>query len=135
MVDESVVVTKLEAIHEYTKDLQEMRGIPKDEYVSDVVLQRAVERTFTTLIQACIDLAAHIRASEDLGPEGTSKRDVEALEAAGIVSADTCGKIVEAVGFPNVLVHRYGEIDHDVVYEVLDSDLRWFEQYQREVAQ
>jgi hypothetical protein len=32
-VDEDVVATKLERAHEYTNDLAEMRGIPKEEYV------------------------------------------------------------------------------------------------------
>ncbi len=41
----------------------------------------------------------------------------------------------EAVGFRNVLAHRYGEVDHDVVYDVLHGELHWFEQYQRELAQ
>ena len=64
MVDEDVVATKLERAHEYTNDLAEMRGIPKEEYVSDVVLQRAVERTLMNLIQSCIDLTQHVRAAK-----------------------------------------------------------------------
>ncbi|WP_367397971.1 HepT-like ribonuclease domain-containing protein [Haloarcula salina] len=49
-------------------------------YLGDTVLQRAVERTFMNLIQSCIDLSQHIRASEDLSPQGTSKAEIEALE-------------------------------------------------------
>jgi len=41
----------------------------------------------------------------------------------------------EAVGFRNVLAHRYGDVDHEVVYEVLHEDLHWFERFQQEVAQ
>ena len=74
MVDEDVVATKLERAHEYTNDLAEMRGIPKEEYVSDVVLQRAVERTLMNLIQSCIDLAQHVRARNVSGWNG-ERRD------------------------------------------------------------
>ena len=38
-------------------------------------------------------------------------------------------------GFRNVLAHRYGSVDHDIVYDVLHNDLHWFEQFQQEVAQ
>lgn len=61
MVDEDVVVDKLRYINEYTDDLKQMRGLPRAEYLDDVVIQRAVERTLTTLLEACIDLAQHIR--------------------------------------------------------------------------
>ena len=135
MVDEDVVVDKLRHINEYTEDLAEMRGLSKDEYVTDIVIQRAVERTFMNLIQACIDLAQHIRSAEDLDRSGTAKQEIEALGNANVVSTDTQQKLAEAVGFRNVLVHRYGDVDHDIVYDVLHEDLHWFEQFQQEVAQ
>jgi len=135
MVDEEVVATKLERIHEYTNDLAEMRGIPKEEYVSDVVIQRAVERTLMNLIQSCIDLAQHVRAANSMPSGGTAKEEIRALGELDVISRDTQQKIEEAVGFRNVLAHRYGEIDHDVVYEVLHEDLHWFKRFQQEVAQ
>lgn len=135
MVDEEIVVDKLRHINEYTEDLKQMRGMSKEKYVNDVVIQRAVERTLMNLIQSCIDLAQHIRASEDLSPSGTSKKEIEALGDAGIISDETQARMEEAVGFRNILAHRYGDVDHDVVYDVLHSDIHWFEQFQQAVAQ
>lgn len=134
MVDEDIVVDRLRHIHEYTEDLQDMREVSKAQYVEDVVLQRAVERTFMNLIQACIDLAQHVRAAENLTPSGTGKNEIQALNDAGIITTETAEKLEEAVGFRNVLAHRYGDINHDVVYEVLQTDLLWFERFQRDVA-
>ena len=111
-----------------------MRGISKAEYVSDVVIQRAVERTLMNLIQACIDLAQHVRAANGLSSEGTAKDEIQAPGELGIISQDTRERIEEAVGFRNVLARRYGEVDHEVVYEVLHEDLYWFERFQRDVA-
>ena len=84
-----------------------MRGLPEDEYVENMVVQRAVERTFMNLIQSCIDLAQHIRAEEDLSPTGTAKKEIEALGNAGIISIATQEKIEEAAGFGNILAHGY----------------------------
>ena len=115
MVDEEIVVTKLEQIHEYTNDIENMRGMSKDRYVSDIVIQRAVERTMMNLIQSCIDLAQHIRATEGISEAETSKEEIEALGDAEIVSRETQHRLEEAVGFRNVLAHRYGDVDHDIV--------------------
>lgn len=136
MVDEDVVVAKLRHVNEYTSDLREMRrGLSKAEYRSDVVTQRAVERTFENLIQACIDLAQHVRSAENLSPGGTSKEEIEALGNAGVLSAETQEKLEEAVGFRNVLAHQYASVDHELVYGVLQNDLQWFERFQQEVAE
>lgn len=134
MVDEEVVVDKLRHINEYTNDLKQMRGMSKENYVGDVVTQRAVERTFMNLIQSCIDLAQHIRATEALSPSGTSKQEISALGNADIISGETQGMLEEAVGFRNILAHRYGDVNHVVVYDVLHNDLHWFERFQQEIA-
>ncbi len=134
MVDEEIVTAKLRRINEYTNDLEEMRGLSKAAYLDDVVIQRAVERTLMNLIQACVDLAEHVRSTENLTPGDTSKDQIIALEGAGIVSAETRSKLEEAVGFRNVLAHRYGDIDHEVVYTILHEDIHWFERFQTEVA-
>ncbi|ERH13392.1 MAG: hypothetical protein J07HB67_02431 [halophilic archaeon J07HB67] len=123
MVDEQVVVTKLRLINEYTHDLEEMRGTPLEEYVADTMRQRAVERTFTNLIQCCIDLAQHIRSTERLSPSETSKEEIETLATAGILSPETSRQIEDAVGFRNLLTHRYGDINNEVVHRVLHEDL------------
>ncbi|SDN15818.1 Uncharacterized conserved protein YutE, UPF0331/DUF86 family [Halogranum gelatinilyticum] len=135
MVDPDIVVDKLRHINEYTNDLKQMRGMSKTEYVEDVIVQRAVERTFMNLIQSCIDLAQHIRASEGLSPSGTSKKEIESLGSANIISSAVQEQMEEAVGFRNILAHRYGDVNHDVVYAVLHNDLHWFEQFQQEIAQ
>lgn len=111
-----------------------MRGQSKAQYLDDTILQRAVERTLMNLIQACIDLAQHIRSTENLSPSGTAREEIHALGAADIISDETRTKIEEAVGFRNILAHRYADIDHEVVYDVLNDDLRWFETFQQEVA-
>ena len=50
MVDEDVLTDKLRYVNRYTDDLEQMRGLPKDEYLEDMVTQRAVERTLMNLI-------------------------------------------------------------------------------------
>lgn len=135
MVDEQVVIANLRLINEYTHDLEEMRGISLAEYTADTMRQRAVERTLTNLIQCCIDLAQHIRSAEQLSPSGTSKQEIEALATAGILSPETGTRLEDAVGFRNILTHRYGDIDHEVVHSILHEDLHWFETFQQEIAQ
>ncbi|ADD03725.1 DUF86 family protein [Natrialba magadii ATCC 43099] len=134
MVDEEVVGDRLALINQYTNECKEMSDGSRTEYLEDVVLQRAVERSLMNAIQSCIDLASHIRASENLGTAETSREEIEALVEADIIAAETGSKLAEAVGFRNHLAHRYGDIDHDLVYDVLQEDLEWFDRFQQEVA-
>lgn len=134
MVDEDVVVNRLELINQYTNECKEMRDVSRAAYLEDIVLQRAVERSLMNVIQSCIDLASHIRAAEDLETADTSREEIEALVEADIITDETGAKLAEAVGFRNHLAHRYGDVDHDLVYDVLQDDLEWFDRFQQEIA-
>jgi uncharacterized protein YutE (UPF0331/DUF86 family) len=134
MVDEEIVTVKLRQINEYTNDLKEIRGFSREEYLEEMITQRAVERTLMNLVQACIDLAQHVRATQELSHGGTAKEEFEALGSADIISDTLQEKMKEAAGFRNVLAHRYGSVDHELVYDVLHNDLHWFEQFQQEIA-
>jgi len=135
MVDEEVFVDKLRYCNQYTAELKQMRGLTRDAYENDLIRQRAVERTLMNLIQVCIDLARHIRSSERLSSSGTAKNEIEALGEADIISSAVQAKLEEAAGFRNILAHRYGDVDHDIVYDVLHDDLEWFERFQQQLAQ
>ncbi|ELY61108.1 type VII toxin-antitoxin system HepT family RNase toxin [Natronolimnohabitans innermongolicus] len=134
MVDEDVVVDRLELINQYSNECKKMRNVSRDEYLEDIVLQRAVERSLMNAIQSCIDLASHIRANENLGTAETSREEIEALVEADIIATETGAKLAEAVGFRNHLAHRYGDVDHDLVYDVLQDDLEWIDRFQQEIA-
>lgn len=134
MVDADVVVTKLELINQYTNECREIRDVQRAEYLDDVIRQRAVERSLMNAIQSCIDLASHVRSAESLGPAETSREEIEALVVADILTAETGTKLMDAVGFRNHLAHRYGDVDHDIVYDVLHEELEWIEQFQQEIA-
>lgn len=66
------------SVNQYTTELEEMRGMSREKYLENIIVQRGVERTMMNPIQACIDLASHIRASEGVGPTETSKEEIEA---------------------------------------------------------
>ncbi|WP_241175490.1 DUF86 domain-containing protein [Natronolimnobius sp. AArcel1] len=111
-----------------------MQDVSKATYLDDIVLQRAVERSLMNAIQSCIDLASHIRAAEGLGNTETSREEIEALVDAEIISTETGSKLADAVGFRNHLAHLYGDVDHDLVYDVLQDDLEWIDRFQQEIA-
>jgi len=83
MVDEEIAVTRLELVQQYTDELREMRDCSREEFVADTVRKRAVERSIINAIQACIDLAIHIRAGQDLADTETAREDIQALRPTG----------------------------------------------------
>lgn len=128
MVDEEVVARKLETIERSLRNLRDEQSIDRAAYLEDERTQRVVERLFNNLINACADLAAHIRTADGLPDPGSAAGDMLALGEAGILADELVGRMVEMTGFRNALTHDYGELRQPEVYRQLQN-LDHFERF------
>ena len=88
-------------------------------------LQRAV--------QAAIDLASHIVASEGLGLPATIREHFELLEQSNIISTSMASKMKAMAGFRNIAIHDYRKIDKNILKSILTNNLADLEHFYMEV--
>lgn len=95
---------------------------------ADPLWLRGVKYSFVTAVEACIDVAQHVCASEGWGPPESNGDAMLVLAQHGVLGADLAAEMRRAVGFRNVLVHDYVAVDNQVVLGRLTdlSDLRSF---------
>jgi uncharacterized protein YutE (UPF0331/DUF86 family) len=95
---------------------------------SDPIWLRGIKYTFVTAIEACVDVAQHICASEGWGPPKDNGDALRLLGTHGVLAVELAGRLRQAVGFRNVLVHEYVEVNDDIVRVRLNdpSDLAEF---------
>ena len=87
---------------------------------------------FVTGIEAVLDIAHHLLASELWGPAEDSADAVRLLGRHGVIDAELAERLARATGFRNVLVHGYAEVDDDRVVAHLD-DLDALERFSEQV--
>ncbi len=78
-----------------------------------------VKYLLITAIEGCIDVAHHIVSSERYAAPDTNAAAIRLLGDHGVISPELAGSIARAVGFRNVLVHRYVDVDDDIVIDAL----------------
>ena len=128
MPDPDVILAKvakiqrcLRRIHETTSDNPESLEDFDKQDIFVLNLQRAIEAT--------IDIATHIIASEGLGLASTIKENFRILRDSGIIDNDLMKKMQSMVGFRNIAVHDYASIDIDVLKSILKNNLRDIEEF------
>lgn len=87
----------------------------------DLMWLRGVKYTFVTAIEACVDVAQHACASEGWGPPRDNGDAIRLLGAHGVLPRDLADRLRQAVGFRNVLVHDYVDVDDDIVLGRLEE--------------
>ena len=97
--------------------------MPWDRYSSDEDAQALAERHLHILLESILDIAAFIAARKGLARGPTYRDVIRSIVEAGIVPAELRKLVLSIPGMRNVLVHGYAEIRHDVIYEVLRTEL------------
>ena len=75
-------------------------------------------------IQAALDLAAHVVASEGLGLPERARESFSLLKNVGIIDGETASKMEKMTGFRNIAVHDYQSLDPDILKSILVHRLK-----------
>ncbi len=97
-------------IHEeYQDDIQNLQNYTKQDSII-LNLQRACE--------ACIDLAMHLVAENNLGLPQTSRQAFDMLLENGFIEKEIAERLKAMVGFRNISVHDYQSINLGILGSV-----------------
>ena len=134
VVDRDLALAKIAAIDSCLRRIADVRGgrratlLPVD--VDEIVLlnlQRAV--------QATIDLATHVVATEGYGLPGTVAENFTLLERRGIIDAQLAERLRKMVGFCNIAVHNYQVLNPEIVEAIVTNHLGDLREFSARIAQ
>lgn len=128
MVDRDIVFEKVKNIQNC---LARIRNVTKldPSSLDNLDVQDIFAINLQRAIQSTIDLAAHVVASEGLGLPSNLKENFLFLEKAKIITAEESKRMIQMVGFRNIAVHEYQEIDVDMLKSILVHNLKDIEDF------
>lgn len=100
--------------------------------------QRRQDALVLNLLRACetaIDLAMHAVRKASLGVPQSSRDAFALLAEGGRIAPDLAEELQRMVGFRNIAVHRYQELDLDVLDAIVREKLDVFEAFVRSLLQ
>lgn len=104
--------------------VEELRTLAKPEELrSDVRERRFAEHTLQVAIQAALDIASHVVSEKRLGEPRTNRELFAALVGADLISSRLGTRLEAAAGFRNIVVHGYGDVNLDVLRDILENHL------------
>lgn len=133
MVERDVVLAKVASIDRCLRRIAESRdpgrGLQAQDAsdIQELHLQRAV--------QAAIDLASHVVATEAYGIPGTLAETFTLLERQRILEPDLADRLRRMTGFRNVAVHEYTAVDPEIVQAILKHHLNDLRELSRIVVE
>lgn len=133
MIDRDLVLVKASSVTRHLKRVIEKRNTDLRTFMRDIDRQESILFNLQMAIQNCIDIAAHIISEEGFGVAGSTNEMFYILEENGYIDTEMTEKMVKAVGFRNLIVHEYGKVELQQVFEVAQGNIEDLNEYLRSI--
>lgn len=132
-MDNEVVAAKLESLRRCVGRIRDKTPDSAELLAADYDRQDIISLNLQRAVQACVDIAAHLVTDSAAPPPATMAAGFAALHSLGILSEELAERMQKAVGFRNIAVHSYQEIDWEIVYAIITTRLDDFSAFARRV--
>lgn len=127
--DRDVVTAKLAVVERCLARIADVHGDQGKQHLRPLDIEDITAINLQRAIQAAIDLALHVIASEGYGTPESAADSFTLLERQGILGRDLASRLRRMVGFRNISIHDYQSINPAIMEAILDrhlGDLRTF---------
>ncbi len=135
MVRPDVIQKRLTKIQEYLKILEGLRRYSLEEFLASPERYGSAERFLQLAIEALDDIGSHIIADQDFGAVDSASDIPCLLHEKGYFGEDLREIWIRMIGFRNIVVHDYLDIDRQTVHDVLQKNLKNIQDLMRVFAQ
>lgn len=121
MVEPDVIIAKVSSLTTCLDRIKELRARRSELQQRD--FRELLELNLQRATQVTIDLAAHVVASERWGVVEEVSKNFTVLRERGLITEELETSLRKMVGFRNVAVHQYLDLDFEVVEYVTEHKL------------
>lgn len=126
-----VITKKLAVLEETLHELESLGRVSTEMLNKDWLVRRAVERDLQILAEIVIDICHRLVSIAGLAPAATGADAVQKCVRLGALpSADPFRQMVQ---FRNFIVHRYEQVDSEILAGMLNKHLQDFRLFRDEV--
>ena len=119
-----VIKTKLESLRKFLGRIESKRPETLEDLIQDIDTQDIIALNLERSVQLCVDIANHILSSLDGSPAMSMAESFERLSEKKIIPPELAQNLKKAVGFRNLSVNAYDKIDWQLVWNILEEDLK-----------
>ncbi len=133
-MDSLILAEKLESLRRCVRRIEEKRAASAEALAEDPDRQDILSLNISRAVQLCVDMAAHVLSDTDQSAPQSMGEAFDLLAAEGVISSTLKDRMRAAVGFRNVAVRQYQDINWAIVHDITEGGLEDFRQFARAMS-
>lgn len=132
-IREQEVKQKLKEIEDAITVVEENLPSDLDEFLALGLVKDGIYKKVEFAIENVIDICNIINTDLSLGVPADDEDIIKNLEMNKILTNKLIDRIRRMKGFRNILVHKYGKIEDEMAFEMLQNNLADFQEFSEEI--
>ncbi len=128
-MDKDVIQTKLEALIRCVHRVESQNIGSLEDLEKNLDKQEIIILNLQRAVQICVDIGNHILLDYKTSTPSTMSETFKYLAQNNLIDPKNAEDLSHAVGFRNIAVHQYENIDCNIVYEIITKHLEDFKQF------
>jgi len=121
-MSDDVILAKAQTVEQCMARAREELAASSD-FATDLTRQDAAILNIQRACEASVDIAFRLVRLKGLGAPATNREAFDLLVQAQLIEADLAAALKRMVGFRNVAVHRYTDLEVSIVERVIRTGL------------
>ncbi len=134
-MDREVTEQKLESLRRCLRRVEAKCPADPLALMTDFDLQDIVALNLSRAVQLAVDIGAHLIAGMEVPPPGTMGQTFDLLAQQGVLTPELATRLKQSVGFRNIAVHNYSNINCLIVHSIVKSHLGDFSEFARAIVE
>jgi uncharacterized protein YutE (UPF0331/DUF86 family) len=132
-MDKIILDKKIDSILRCLARIEHRLPTSRELFMEDYDAQDVVVLNITRAVQLSVDIATHILATHNQAVPNTMSEAFTQLYRQGIISKQIADKMKKSVGYRNVAVHAYDDINLEITYEIAKYHLQDFKEFIKKI--
>ena len=133
-MDPDIIMRKLDSLARCVERIEQKRPAKLDLLLEDIDIQDILSINLERAVQVSVDIGAHLIADFSTPPPNTMGEVFHILASQGVINAEVADALRKAVGFRNLSVHAYDDVDWEQVFAIVHDRLDDFRHFAQAVA-
>lgn len=122
-MDKEVLQTKIEALIRCIHRIKDQNISSLEELEANLDKQEIIILNLQRAVQICVDIGNHILLDYKTPTPSAMSETFKYLAENKIISPENAEDLSHAVGFRNIAVHQYENLDCKIIYAIITSHL------------
>lgn len=118
-----MLASRLSALEGYRTKLASFDRFSREDFLADEDVHQLAARYLQLACECVLDLTQHVISQKGFRQPRDYKDAIEVLREEGVLDPDLAERLKGWMGFRNVLVHLYLDVDHVRSYEAIQHEL------------